>query len=58
MAENPSAEDKKANASYLKSRMRKCHDCQKLTWNYRCTKCDRKHKLKHGIFASISDAED
>lgn len=58
MAENQSAEDKKSNASYLKSRMRKCHDCQALTWDYRCSKCRKKHLLKHGILSSVSDAED
>lgn len=57
MAERQSTEDKKANASYLRSRMRECHDCHKPTWNYRCTACDRKHKAKYGVLPSVSDAE-
>lgn len=28
---------------------RKCHDCGKPTYNYRCTACHEKFRLKHGV---------
>ena len=43
---------------YMKSRMRKCHDCQTLTWDYRCPACAQKWRSKHGISPLINDAEE
>lgn len=31
---------------------RKCHDCGKPTYNYRCTPCTAKWKRKHAVSAS------
>ena len=32
-----------------KTYWRKCHDCGKMTYNYRCDKCAEKWRNKHGI---------
>ena len=50
--------ERQREKEFLESTKRKCHDCHKLTWNYRSPECDAKHKRKHGVFESISDAED
>lgn len=43
---------------FMKSRMRKCHDCQTLTWDYRCPACAQKWRSKHGVSPLINDAEE
>ena len=50
--------ERQREKDFLESTKRKCHDCHKPTWNYRCPECDAKHKRKHGVTESISDAED
>jgi hypothetical protein len=52
---NNDLSDKKANAEYLERQKRKCHDCHRPTWNYRCAECDAKHKKKHGVTGSAND---
>jgi len=32
-----------------KTYWRKCHDCGKLTYNYRCDKCKEKWRIKHHV---------
>lgn len=43
---------------FMKSRMRKCHDCPTLTWDYRCPACAQKWRSKHGVSPLINDAEE
>ena len=50
--------ERQREKEFLDASKRKCHDCPKLTWNYRCPECDAKHKRKHGVSEMISDAED
>lgn len=52
------AEAQQKDKDYIKSRMRKCHDCQKPTWDYRCPKCQAKWRSKHGVSIMINDAEE
>ena len=36
---------------------RRCHDCGKPTYNYRCAKCWKKYKEKHKLAAGENDEE-
>ena len=43
---------------YMRSRMRKCHDCPTLTWDYRCPECTAKWRKKHGISPSETEIDE
>ena len=38
-----------SNQQYMEAHMRRCHDCQRKTWDYRCSSCDAKWRRKHGL---------
>lgn len=55
MGTNYDLSDKKVNADYLETQKRKCHDCGRPTWNYRCRECLAKHHKKHGVTETATD---
>lgn len=40
---------KELDKSLFKPKLRKCHDCPRLTTDYRCPECLRKWREKHGV---------
>ena len=43
--------------TYIKMKKRRCHDCGKPTYNYRCDKCREKWQRSHNVSLSSSDFE-
>jgi hypothetical protein len=46
---NKKEEEAELGSEFPLNPKRKCHDCDNLTWRYRCLKCFRKWREKHNV---------
>lgn len=47
--------ESKKESAVIKMKKRRCHDCGKPTYNYRCDKCREKWQREHSISLNSSD---
>jgi hypothetical protein len=54
LKKNKKEEEAELGSEFPLNPKRKCHDCENLTWRYRCMKCTRKwredNKIDHDLF--------